>query len=294
MIASTRLQHFSSGGLALAIHAAFLAALMLSLTWKTLPHAPVEAELWAALPEPAPLVLEEIPLPEPDVAPLPPEVPVIAKTDDADIALKKAEQEAKLEEKKKQKLLEEERLKQERLEQQRQQQIEQEKEKAKEQAKEQEKRRAEENAKLLVQQEQRRKQLELENAQAMERQRLAELAEEESRIRAQQVMQLQALRRERVVDEFKLKIQTKIQGLVRLPPNISGNPEATFQVTLFPNGEVRKVTLLKSSGSPAYDVEVERAILKASPLPLPTDKDAAQPFRAGLNLNFRPFQKGQF
>jgi colicin import membrane protein len=290
MIASTRLQHFSSGGLALAIHAAFLAALMLSLTWKTLPHAPVEAELWAALPEPVPLVLEEIRPPEPEVAPLPPEVPVMAKNNDADIALKKAEQE----EKKKQTLLEEERLKQERLEQQRQQQIEQEKEKAKEQAKEQEKRRAEENAKLLVQQEQRRKQLELENAQAMERQRLAELAEEESRIRAQQVMQLQALRRERVVDEFKLKIQTKIQGLVRLPPNISGNPEATFQVTLFPNGEVRKVTLLKSSGSPAYDVEVERAILKASPLPLPTDKDAAQPFRAGLNLNFRPFQKGQF
>jgi colicin import membrane protein len=290
MIASTRLQHFSSGGLALAIHAAFLAALMLSLTWKTLPHAPVEVELWAALPEPVPLVLEEIPPPEPEVAPLPPEVPVMAKNNDADIALKKAEQE----EKKKQTLLEEERLKQERLEQQRQQQIEQEKEKAKEQAKEQEKRRAEENAKLLVQQEQRRKQLELENAQAMERQRLAELAEEESRIRAQQVMQLQALRRERVVDEFKLKIQTKIQGLVRLPPNISGNPEATFQVTLFPNGEVRKVTLLKSSGSPAYDVEVERAILKASPLPLPTDKDAAQPFRAGLNLNFRPFQKGQF
>ena len=275
MITTPRLQHISTGGLALAVHAAFLLALMLSLTWKTLPQLPVEADLWADLPDPPMPVLEEVPVPEPQIVPPPPVVPVTPKVNEADIALKKAEQE----EKKKQKVLQEEKVKQERLQAERL---------------EQEKQIAEENAKLLAQQAQKRKQLEVENAQAMERQRLADIAEEEARMRVQNEQRLQAARRARVVDEFKLRIQTKIQGFVRLPPNLAGNPEAIFQVTLFPNGEIRKVTLLKSSGSSAYDVEVERAILKASPLPLPTEKDAAQEFRAGLNLNFRPFQKGQF
>jgi colicin import membrane protein len=79
---------------------------------------------------------------------------------------------------------------------------------------------------------------------------------------------------------------------VRLPHRLTGNPEAVFQVTLLPNGEVVRVTLVKSSGQPAYDSEVERAILKASPLPLPPEKDAAAVFRDGLTLKFRPFQDG--
>ena len=59
-------------------------------------------------------------------------------------------------------------------------------------------------------------------------------------------------------------------------------------MTLLPNGEVRHAVLVKSSGQTAYDVEVERAILKASPLPLPNEKEAAAVFRGGLVLKFRP------
>jgi colicin import membrane protein len=100
---------------------------------------------------------------------------------------------------------------------------------------------------------------------------------------------VQAERRDRLVEEFKRRIQSKIQSYVRLPERISGNPEAVFQVSLFANGEIRNVSLVKSSGHAAYDVEVERAILKASPLPLPDEKEAAAVFRGGLVLKFRPF-----
>jgi colicin import membrane protein len=39
-----------------------------------------------------------------------------------------------------------------------------------------------------------------------------------------------------------------------------------------PTGEVLSIRMLKSSGNPAYDTAVERAILKSSPLPLPSDR----------------------
>jgi colicin import membrane protein len=51
---------------------------------------------------------------------------------------------------------------------------------------------------------------------------------------------------------------------------------------------VERVTLTNTSGQPLYDSAVERAIFKASPLPLPSDRQAAQKFREGLQLKFRP------
>ena len=58
-----------------------------------------------------------------------------------------------------------------------------------------------------------------------------------------------------------------------------------FVVTLLPNCEVLKVTLQRSGGNKAYDDEVERAILRASPLPSP---DKADIFDRELRLTFRP------
>jgi colicin import membrane protein len=45
--------------------------------------------------------------------------------------------------------------------------------------------------------------------------------------------------------------------------------------------------LVRSSGIPAYDQAVERAILKSSPLPLPPDPTLFNQFRA-LNLQIQP------
>jgi colicin import membrane protein len=45
--------------------------------------------------------------------------------------------------------------------------------------------------------------------------------------------------------------------------------------------------LKRSSGNAAYDQAVERAILKSSPLPLPSDPSMFNTFR-DLNLKIRP------
>ena len=56
---------------------------------------------------------------------------------------------------------------------------------------------------------------------------------------------------------------------------VTGNPEVVFEVSLLPGLEVGSVRLTKSSGNPAYDEAVERAIKAASPLPAPTSGGVA-------------------
>jgi colicin import membrane protein len=81
------------------------------------------------------------------------------------------------------------------------------------------------------------------------------------------------------------KIRAKIRGNIILPQDIPGNPEAIFDVTLLPTGEVLTVRKRKSSGHAGYDDAVERAILKSSPLPQPDDRSL---FQRQLELKFRP------
>jgi len=81
------------------------------------------------------------------------------------------------------------------------------------------------------------------------------------------------------------KIKTKIRSNIVLPPDITGNPEAIFDVVQLPTGEVLSARLRKSSGNRPYDDAVERAILKSSPLPRP---DRPEQFSRDLELKFRP------
>lgn len=84
------------------------------------------------------------------------------------------------------------------------------------------------------------------------------------------------------------KIRSKIRGNIILPPNIPGNPEAVFDVSLLPTGEVLNARQRRSSGHAAYDDAVHRAILKSSPLPKPDDPRL---FERQLELRFRPLDK---
>lgn len=72
---------------------------------------------------------------------------------------------------------------------------------------------------------------------------------------------------------------------VQIAQAVQGNPEAIFMVTLLPTYEVLKISKIKSSGNPAYDDEVERAILRSSPLPRP---DKGETVDRELRLSFRP------
>jgi colicin import membrane protein len=85
------------------------------------------------------------------------------------------------------------------------------------------------------------------------------------------------------IDRIRQHIRSRIR--VDVAQAVAGNPEAIFTVTLLPSYEVLKVAKQKSSGNAAYDEEVERAILKSSPLPRP---DRPELFSRELKLTFRP------
>lgn len=85
--------------------------------------------------------------------------------------------------------------------------------------------------------------------------------------------------------DYMARIRGKIRGNIVLPPAISGNPQSVFIVTQLPGGEVLSVKLKTSSGNPALDAAVERAILKSSPLPKP---DNPALFARELSIEYRP------
>ena len=114
--------------------------------------------------------------------------------------------------------------------------------------------------------------------------------EAERREAAARQQAVAAAARDRALAAWVDKIRAKIRGNIHLPSGISGNPEAIFDVTQLPTGEVisGSVRLRKSSGHKGYDDAVERAILKSSPLPKPEQPNL---FERQLELRFRPQDK---
>ena len=69
-----------------------------------------------------------------------------------------------------------------------------------------------------------------------------------------------------------------------LTGNVSGNPLATVEVRLAPDGTIVGRKLVKSSGSPTWDETVLRAIDKTEVLP--RDIDGRVP--SSMSIDFRP------
>jgi len=95
---------------------------------------------------------------------------------------------------------------------------------------------------------------------------------------------------QRLVDEFTARISAKIRQNIVPPPDVEAGAHAEFNVILLPDGTTLPPVLNKSSGNSAYDDAVERAILKSQPLPLPPDPNLFERFRK-LKLGFRPEEK---
>lgn len=91
--------------------------------------------------------------------------------------------------------------------------------------------------------------------------------------------------RNKAVANYISKIISAIKPRINLPPDLKGNPEAVFLVTQLPSGDIIAVKLKRSSGNPILDINIERAILKSSPLPKPDQSDI---FNRDLELKFRP------
>jgi colicin import membrane protein len=91
--------------------------------------------------------------------------------------------------------------------------------------------------------------------------------------------------RNKAIADWVNKVRVKIRGNVVLPPGVTGNPEAVFDVVQLPTGQVLSVKLRKTSGNQALDDAIERAILKSSPLPRP---DMSETAPRGFELKYRP------
>ncbi len=88
--------------------------------------------------------------------------------------------------------------------------------------------------------------------------------------------------------DYAAKIRGKVRGNIVLPPSIQGNPEAIFEVSQLPTGEVLDVKLKRTSGNQALDAAIERAIRKSSPLPKPDDPSQ---FQRSLDIKYKPLEE---
>lgn len=277
---------WKAGLLAVLVHVMLVGILLFSFQWKAA-HTVVsvsEVELWDALPSksqsvPKPVVPTVEPKPEPPKPePEPPKPEPEVKKDPEPKVEPKPEPEPKVD-----------------IE------LENKKKKEAEQKKVEEKKKDEEEKKKLAErkkEEQRKKQLEAIKKAALEEELDANSKAKEDALKKLQQMNDEDLdgadekaasaASQGVVDEYIAKIRAKVRGHVIQSLCGEGNPELTFKISLLPNGEFSGgPTLTKSSGIPACDDTVERAIIKSEPFELPKDPTAAARFR-NLNLKFRP------
>ncbi len=271
-----------SRALAAAMHVGFVLLLVFGVAWQKRHSEPTAVvDLWSTMApprqEPAPVkpAPKAEPKPEPRPAPKPRPVPKpeVKPAPKPDIALRE-----KLEKERKAKEQQEiERKKLQELEKKKQQDLE---------------RRKEEEKKLKAQQLEAKKKEE--EKRKLEQERLAQeteakrIAQEQADLKAKLAKE-QASAQSRLYDEYVRQISNKTKRNTVEPANLQGNPTVVFEVRLLPGGEILEssLRLRRSSGVPAYDQAVERAILKSSPLPLPPDPTLFNMFRE-LNLEIRP------
>ena len=127
------------------------------------------------------------------------------------------------------------------------------------------------------------KQVEQEEQDLRERQRINKLlAEEEAERRAKE-------RTATVMSQYSAKIEQAIKDKWRVAPGTESWRVAKINIKLSPDGRVRKVVVINSSGSLEYDRSVETAVLQASPLPFPTleEDQAAHEALQDININVK-------
>ncbi len=280
-------------GLAVIAHALLLAALTWGVRWKNEPVlVTAEAELWSAVPlQAAPRLLEAQvpPAPPPSappttrpraIKPEPPRraAPAVPQEPDASIVLERDKR----------------RLAQEKLAEEKlllaQKTVKLEKLAA-------EKKRLEDKRDLEKKQVEAKKKTEL----ALKRKEAQEAQEDAKRLEAQRQENIKrmaglagasgspdatgpALKSSGPSSGYGARISAKIKPNIVFAEDISGNPTVEFDVFTSPDGTITRSKLLKSSGVPAWDRAVQKAIDKTETLP--RDIDGRVP--PSLVISFRP------
>jgi colicin import membrane protein len=306
-------------GLALAVlaHLLLIVALAFSVHWRSSEPAGVEAELWAAVPQQAapranePEPVKPVARPEPRPEPPPPPVkraappapvepPPAPKVADAQIAIEKAQKAEKAR-----------REEAERLEDAKREKAKRDEAKRKEDLRKDEQRKEE-----LRKEELRKEQREQDRREAAEREKAArekEAADRKKKEQADAQRQAKALEAQREANLKRIAGMAGASGderatgsalhsagpsagyagriRARIKPNIvfndssvPGNPVASVEVRVSPDGTITSRKIVKSSGIPAWDDAVLRAIDRTEVLPKDTDGRIPPAFA----LEFRP------
>lgn len=255
--------------LAIVAHLGLLVALSLGVSWRSSEPAGVEAELWAAVPQvAAPRVEPPPPAPKPEPEPPKPlpkaEPPAPAPDRDAEIAREKREEKARLEK---------QRLEEERRERERQ---------AAEAKREAERKKAE-AARQKQLADERRAAAEAAQREKIRQENLARMSEQLSGSGAPSSTGT-AAQSAGPSASYAGRIKARIKPNIVFVDEVQGNPLATVEVRVAPDGTITGRRLVQSSGVPAWDEAVLRAIDKTEVLP--RDTDGRVP--ASMLLDFRP------
>jgi colicin import membrane protein len=258
-------------GLALAIlaHVLLVAALAWSVNWKTSEPEGVVAELWSALPQiaaprpsvvtpPAPVIAVKVPpAPEPTTTP----------RVDAQIAIEQAKH-----------------LEAERLEAARQAEAAKREQARREDAERERQRLADEQAEKKKLAEKARQD---EVQQAAIRQANLRRMMSQANSSDDPAATGTAARTSGPSASYGGRIRARIKPNIVVPSgSVTGNPLATVEVRLAPDGTIVGRKLIKSSGSPVWDEAVLRAIDKTEVLPQDTDGRVPPVF----TIDFRPLE----
>ena len=264
-----------AAALALGVHVLFVLLLVFGVSWQTEQPAPVMVDLWQALPaeeapsrEPRPAdPVQPEPAPKPEPAPDPKPLADAPPPTAPDIALDK-------------KRVETERLKKIKA-------IEQAEARARDAALQ-----AEADALKMTRDKQRAEQKRQALLRQMEADELKQSMAGEAAANAARTARQAASARQSAllqsIGKYRDLISATVRGHTRLPDNLSGNPQVRCLVKLLPTGDVVSVRVTQSSGNPAYDAAVVRAIEQSSPLPLPPEREARAAFVPELSLTHRP------
>lgn len=319
MTTASRPDYMLSGLLAAAVHVGLFLFLVVGFTWNRKPPEPVEVTLWrdtaplAARPAP-PKVVEKVvepPAPPPvevlPVTPPPPLPPKVVSAPEpkpepkvepkrepkpADISLEQKKREQEQQKRRQEALAEEAR----KLAEQRQMERVK-REDAMRQAAEQKRidddRKRQDDARRLEETKRRTEEERQVREVAAARARAdAEAVAAKARADAEVSRAAQAAAKAAAEEKAKLadaikRIRDAVHDKVVIPPSVSGNPQAEFDVRLLESGAIASVQLMKSSGFAVYDAAVERAINAAAPFDIADYRDLISKLR-DLHLVFRP------
>ena len=157
---------------------------------------------------------------------------------------------------------------------------------AKKKKEEAERKRKEEEERKKKEEERKRKEEERKRKEEEQR-RLKQMMEDELSREAE--ARAEAARIGEVQKTWAQQLNEHIRSRWLRPPGLPQGLRCQVRIEILPNGEVVSVTIIRSSGNPAFDVSVENAVYKSSPLPLPSDPKA---FERVLEPIFTPESLG--